>query len=262
MTTHIPSLFVSHGAPTLFLEAQPTRTFLTELGRSLPRPKAVLCVSAHWATETPTVTLAQSPGAIHDFYGFPEELFRVRYPAPGSPEVAHRALDLLNQAGISAMVDAARGLDHGAWVPLGLMYPQADVPVVQLSVQPGMAAEEHLAVGRALAVLSREGVLVMGSGGATHNLADLRWNGAAGQPPEYVASFDAWLKSAVLAGRTQELTDYLETAPYAARNHPTSEHLLPLFAPLGVGGTPKLLHQEFTFGVLSMAAFLWQNPPD
>jgi len=259
MASHIPSLFVSHGAPTLYIEPQPTRTFLGELGQTLPRPKAILCLSAHWTTEKPMVSLSPNPSTIHDFYGFPEELYDVRYPAPGDPELAGRVLELLAQANIPAAGDKTRGLDHGAWVPLGLMYPQADVPVVQLSVQPGMPAERHLAVGRALAALGQEGVMVMGSGGATHNLADVRWDAGDSPPPEYVRAFDEWLKSAVLDGRSRDLADYREAAPFAARNHPTPEHYLPLMAPMAAGGKARLLHEAFCLGVLSMAAFLWEK---
>ena len=140
MHVPLPSLFVSHGAPTLYLEPQPTRDFLLGLGRALPRPRAVLCVSAHWTTPAPRVALARQPETIHDFYDFPEPLYDVRYPAPGSPDLAKRVLDLLAGAGIPAAGDETRGLDHGAWVPLGLMYPEADVPVVQLSVQIGRAS--------------------------------------------------------------------------------------------------------------------------
>lgn len=233
MPARLPSLFVSHGAPTLCLEPQPARTFLLGLGARLPHPEAILCVSAHWTTARPTVTLAARPETLHDFYGFPEALYDVRYPAPGAPRLARRVLELLTGAGIPAVGDDRRGLDHGAWVPLGLMYPQADVPVVQLSVQPDTPAREHLAIGEALAPLGKEGVLVMGSGGATHNLGDVRWETPGlpvAPPPEYVRAFDAWLKAAVAAGDAQALVEYLEQAPHARRNHPTPEHFLPLFA--------------------------------
>ncbi|HWQ08604.1 MAG TPA: class III extradiol ring-cleavage dioxygenase [Holophaga sp.] len=259
MNTPMPSFFVSHGAPTLFLEPQPTRTFLQGLGQALPRPRAVLCVSAHWTTATPMVTMARQPETIHDFYGFPEALFAVRYPASGDPALAERVRALLDKAGMPAAGDPARGLDHGAWVPLGLMYPDADIPVVQLSVQPGRTAAHHLALGEALAPLGREGVLVVASGSATHNLRDVRWEAPSTPPPGAVVAFDAWLKDAVLHGRTAELVDYVRQAPFALENHPTPEHLLPLLVPLGMGGKARLLHGGFTLGVLSMAAFLWDR---
>jgi len=261
MDDALPAVFISHGAPTLFLEPQPTRTFLMGLGRALPRPRAVLCVSAHWTTITPLVTMATAPETIHDFAGFPEELYAVRYPAPGDLPLAERIIALLRQAGIPAAGDPNRGLDHGAWVPLGLMYPQADIPVVELSVQPQETPAHHAAMGRALAALRREGVLVLGSGNATHNLRAVRWETPDSPPPLSTAAFDAWLKEAVLAGREAALLDYECQAPAAADSHPTPEHLLPLFVALGSGGRGRLLHEGFTLGVLSMAAFAWDAAP-
>ncbi|WP_053062108.1 DODA-type extradiol aromatic ring-opening family dioxygenase [Desulfovibrio sp. TomC] len=254
----MPSLFVSHGAPTLYLEPQPTRAFLMELGKALPRPKAVVCVSAHWTTAKPMLTTAASPGTMHDFGGFPEALFAVRYPASGHPALAGHLGELLAKKGITATYDPQRGLDHGAWVPLGLMYPEADIPVVQLSVQPERNAAHHLAMGEALASLRQDGVLVVASGSATHNLRGVRWDAPATPPPDYVVAFDAWLKEGVLGARTDILVDYPHQAPFAFDNHPTPEHLLPLFVPLGMGGKARLLHDHFTLGVLSMAAFAWE----
>lgn len=258
MPEAMPSIFVSHGAPTLYLEPQPTRDFLMELGKTVPRPRGVVCVSAHWTTATPMVTMAATPDTIHDFYGFPKALFDVRYPAPGDPALAERVIALLGRAGIPATGDPARGLDHGTWVPLGLMYPKADIPIVQLSVQPGKNATHHLAMGAALASLRREGILVLASGSATHNLRDVRWEEPTSPPPDYVVAFDVWLKDSVLNARTAAIVDYTTQAPFAFENHPTPEHFLPLLVPLGMGGKARLLHDAFTLGVLSMAAFAWE----
>ncbi len=255
-----PSVFVSHGAPSLILEASPTNRFLRDLGPQLGRPAAVLCVSAHWEAAQPTVGAAAAPSTIHDFYGFPRELYEVRYPAPGEPALASRVVELLEGAGISAEADPVRGLDHGAWVPLKLMFPGADVPVVQLAVQSGRGPGHHLALGRALAPLRQEGVLILGSGGATHNLREFGGYGREAQPIEYARAFDDWLRDAVTAGRTPELEAYRERAPEARRNHPTPEHFLPLFVPLGAapdGAKGRVLHRAFEYGVLSMAAFAW-----
>lgn len=254
----MPAIFVSHGAPTLYLEPQPTRDFLQALGRDLPRPRGVVCVSAHWTTAAPQVNTTAVPETIHDFYGFPEALDDVRYAAPGDPALAARLTALLGAAGIACAGDPDRGLDHGAWVPLGLMYPEADVPMVQLSVQPGLSPAHHLAMGRALTPLRDAGVLVLASGSATHNLRDVRWETPDGPPPAYVAAFDAWLKEAVLQGQTEQLVDYLHQGPYARENHPTPEHYLPLLVACGLGGSPKLLHESYALGVLSMAAFSWE----
>ncbi len=254
----MPSIFVSHGAPTLYLEAQPTRDFLMELGRALPRPRAVMCVSAHWTTAVPMVGMTSSPETIHDFYGFPDALYDVRYPAPGEPALAGRVRALLDAAGLACDGDGERGLDHGAWVPLGLMYPEADIPIVQLSVQPGLSPARHLAMGRALAPLRDEGVLLLASGSATHNLRDVRWVSPETPPPAYVAAFNAWLAREVLAGQTEALVEYLDQAPSARENHPSPEHYLPLLVACGMGGRARLLHDGYTFGVLSMAAFAWE----
>ena len=259
----MPAIFVSHGAPTLAIESQePTHAFLQGLGKALPaKPRAILCVSAHWESRQPTLGAAAQPATIHDFYGFPEALYRIRYGAPGDPALANQVRDLLAAAGIEAALDDRRGLDHGAWVPLSLAWPEADVPVVQLSVQSARDASHHVALGRALAPLREEGILVLGSGGATH---DLRRASLGGRPdpsvPPDVRAFEEWLVSGVEAGATADLVAWQERAPYARENHPTPEHFLPLFVPLGAapeGTKGRVLHRTFAYGALSMAAFAW-----
>jgi len=256
----LPTVFVSHGAPSLFLEPGPTHAFLQGLGGLFPRPAAVLCVSAHWEADRPSLTAGERPATIHDFFGFAEELYRVRYPAPGCPEVARRAAELLGAAGLSARLDPERGLDHGAWVPLGLAYPGADVPVAQLSVQTDRGPRHHLELGRALAPLRDEGVLILGSGGATHDLGHAFQHPEDAPPEGYAAAFDAWLAECIGEGREEPLLDYLRQGPEGRRNHPTAEHYLPLLVPLGAAGAGtkgRALHRGFTYGVLSMAAYAW-----
>ncbi len=252
----LPSLFVSHGAPTLALDPVPCHAFLRGLGADLGTPEAVLCVSAHWETAQPRVGAAPEPETIHDFHGFPEALYRLRYPAPGAPGLARRVAALLTGAGFDCALDAGRGLDHGAWVPLMLMFPGAGVPVTQLSIQAGGDGDHHLALGRALAPLRGEGVVVMGSGGATHNLREL---GARDDPPAaWARAFDDWLAEAVEDGRADDLAAYIERAPEAARNHPGPDHFMPLLVALGAAGPGargRRLHSSFTHGTLSMAAF-------
>ena len=255
--TRLPSVFVSHGAPTLAVEENGTTEFLRELGRELGRPRAVLCVSAHWNTRAPAVSAAASPRTIHDFGGFPEELYRIRYPAPGAPALAARVEGLLGGAGLACEVAPERGLDHGAWVPLRLMYPSADVPVAQLSVQPGQDPAYHFRLGRALAPLRAEGVLVLATGSVTHNLARV---GAGGAPPDWAREFEEWLFGKVTGGATQDLLGYRRLAPHAQTAHPTDEHLLPLFVAMGAGADAgsvpgRSLHRGWTLGSLSMAAY-------
>ena len=258
MNTRFPALFVSHGAPTMIIEDCPTRDFLKQLGKEIGRPKGIVCVSAHWTTPEPRVTMHPQPTTIHDFYGFPDELYSLEYPASGDPVLAMRVLSLLRSQGIAGDKDMSRGFDHGAWAPLMLMYPDADIPVIQLSVQPQLGPEHHLAVGKALQPLLDEEVLILASGSATHNLRDFSGRGRDSVPLPYAREFSEWLKDAVVNGRTNALLDYPSLAPYARKNHPTPEHFLPLFVPLGSGGTGRLIHDAYTYGALSMAAFMWK----
>jgi len=247
MTT--PTVFVSHGSPALTLESGPSRDFLAGLGKRLGRPRAIVCISAHWETEDVCVSLYAHPETIHDFHGFPPELYRMRYPAPGDPELGRRILRLVSNARAADQ----RGFDHGVWSPLILMYPEASIPVVEISVQPRRDAAHHYAVGQALAPLREEGILILGSGAATHNLREL------GRGGPHVIEFENRLCEAVTAGRPEDLIRYEELAPHARRNHPTPEHLLPLFAPLGAAnGTPgEVFNRVFEYESLSMAAFIW-----
>jgi 4,5-DOPA dioxygenase extradiol len=256
----IPAIFVSHGAPTLAIEPSPAKDFLTALGRDLDtrfgRPRAVLAVSAHWETSRPTVGTTAQPDTIHDFRGFPDELHRMKYPVPGAVEVADEARGLLERAGGETDRDPRRGLDHGAWVPLRLMYPDAGVPVAQISVQPTLGPAHHHRLGSALRPLREHGVLVLGSGSITHNLRELLARPASELP--YVTEFVDWIGERVEAGDVPALLDYRRRAPYATDNHPTDEHLLPLFAVVGAGSPgarPRRIHRSVTFGALRMDAY-------
>lgn len=255
----LPTYFISHGAPTLILEDGPTCAFLRDLGRSLARPRVVLVVSAHWETDRPTLSAATAPETIHDFYGFPETLYRIRYGAPGAPAVAAEAARLLNAAGIPSDIDAARGLDHGAWVPLMLMYPDADIPVLQLSIQPQSGTAHHVVVGRALAPLRDEGVLIMATGSLTHNLRELSRDDSGGIAG-WAEEFAGWMAAKLHARDDAALLDYRRQAPHAQRSHPTDEHLLPLYVALGAA-TPQhpaeRLHASFAHGSLAMDTYLF-----
>lgn len=253
----LPTLFVSHGAPTLVHEDVAARAFLRGLGGAVSRPKAVLAVSAHWETAVPTVATTDRPETIHDFHGFPPDLYRLRYPAPGAPSLARQAAAFLTAAGLGTVEDPTRGFDHGAWVPLLLMYPDADIPAAQISIQTPLGPAHHVAVGRALAPLREQGVLVLASGGAVHNLRALRWNQDSAPAP-WAAAFDAWLAERIAAGAVDDLVSYRSLAPGGNIAHPRDEHLLPLFVALGAAGANakgRRLHDSFTHGSLSMAAF-------
>ncbi|HEY1990956.1 MAG TPA: class III extradiol ring-cleavage dioxygenase [Gammaproteobacteria bacterium] len=255
MSGRLPALFLSHGAPTLPLDlAHPAHVFLKQLGRELPAPRAILVASAHWDTPLPTLTAAPHPETIHDFYGFPPELYAMRYPAPGSDELVEEAAERLQEAGLPVQADPARGLDHGAWVPLLLMYPQARIPVMQLSLQTSAGAAHHLKLGEALAPLRDKGVLLIGSGGATHNLREF-FRPMPGQDESYVPEFSAWLKDVLERGDRQSLVDYRRLAPQAARAHPTEEHFFPVLVAAGAGGKAERIHASMTGASLSMDAY-------
>jgi 4,5-DOPA dioxygenase extradiol len=263
-----PTVFVSHGSPMHAIHAGRAGDAWSSLGRRLPRPRAVLVASAHWETQLPMVSTSKQPETIHDFGGFPQELYRIRYPAPGASDVAQQALGLLQAEGLQASANGCRGLDHGAWVPLLRLYPDADVPVAQVSVQPSLDAEHHLRVGAALAPLARDGVLVLGSGHMTHNLhewiADARRRGsmeiAESEAAPYVAAFREWVDRALRSDDRAALARWQQDAPQALRAHPTAEHFLPLLVAFGAAGPrPKveLIDAGVDSGVLAMDAYLF-----
>ncbi len=257
MKPQFSPIFVSHGAPTIVVENSSTSDFLRHLGRDLGRPKGIVCISAHWTTAEPRVTMHPHPDTMYDFGGFSDELYSLTYPAPGDPLLAQRVLSLLRGNGIPADKDMSRGFDHGAWTPLMLMYPDADIPVIQLSVQPHLGPEHHFSVGRALKPLIDEEVLILASGSATHNLRDFFGRKLDSEPLPYAQEFAGWLTKAIVEGRTDELFDYEKRAPQALRNHPTPEHFLPIFVPMGAGGAGTLLHDAYSYGFLNMAAYHW-----
>ena len=256
----MPTMFVSHGAPTLAIVDGPARRFLIGSGTSLERPAAILMLSAHFEAPTATVTTSMAPRTIHDFRGFNEALYRISYPAPGSPGLASRVRELLESGGLAAREDGHRGLDHGAWVPLSLMYPDADIPVVQLSIDSRQGPGYHMRLGELLSPLRDEGVLVIGSGGVTHNLSHAL--GAEIDEPvkDWVISFREWVAEAVESDRRDQLIDYRSRAPDAFHNHPTEEHFLPLLSALGAteAGEPlRRVHASETYGALAMDAYIF-----
>jgi 4,5-DOPA dioxygenase extradiol len=199
----------------ILLGDTPARDFLSGFGQELGRPKAILIASAHFESRTPVLSADAAPAMIYDFGGIPRPLFEMQYHAPGAPDFAQRAAHLLGEAGIGAQPISNRGFDHGTWVPLKLMYPEADIPVVQISVQTQLSAAHHIAMGRALQPLREEGVLIIGSGSLTHNLYELRREGGDLPPPEWVSGFADWTHEVLAEGREGDLADWAELAPFA-----------------------------------------------
>ena len=262
-TQPLPALFVSHGAPLFAIEPGDTGPALRRWAQALPAApelRGIVILSPHWMARAPAVMTHPAPPTWHDFGGFPEALYQLQYPAPGSPALAREVLDLLQAAGIEAQGDAQRPLDHGAWVPLMHLFPEAGVPVVQVALPLRWGPSEVFDLGRALQGLRERGVLVIGSGSMTHNLGE--FFGGAREPAPYVLEYSRWVESAVSRGDLAALLDYRNRAPHAQRAHPSEDHFLPIFFALGAagwGGDAALqtdyLSREVMYGVLAMDAF-------
>ena len=254
----MPSLFISHGAPTFATEPGLAGAQLRALGQTLERPRAVVVVSPHWMTRGVAITAAQWPETIHDFGGFPRELYDLQYPAAGAPALAAQIQQQLAQQGIAAALDPQRGLDHGAWVPLMHLYPEADVQVVQVSLPYDTDEVKAYALGQALASLANDGVLIIGSGSLTHNLYEYRAGQA--EAASYAQEFSAWVRQAVCEGDASRLRKTLDAAPHAARAHPTTEHFLPLLVAAGAASTlspATVLDGGILHGVLAMESYVF-----
>ena len=262
----VPSLFVSHGAPLFAVDAGETGPALTRWGQALraqfPGLRGVVVMSPHWMARGVRVTTGAQPATWHDFAGFPSALYELQYPAPGAPALAQEVLDLLAAAGVAAQGDAQRPFDHGAWVPLMHLFPQADVPVVQLALPVGAGPVQVHALGAALRPLAQQGVLLVGTGSMTHNLAEFMGGGdGEGAPDPYVQAFSRWVEDAVQRHDVPALLSYRELAPHARRAHPTDEHFLPLFFALGAAPQDwhtQYLSREVMYGMLAMDAFALQ----
>ncbi len=271
----LPTLFVSHGAPLFAIEAGESGPALARWGAGLqalraadgqqPALRAVVVMSPHWTAPGARVMTHPQPPTWHDFGGFPPALYELQYPAPGAPALAEQVLGLLARAGIAAEADARRPLDHGAWVPLLHLFPRADVPVLQVALPQRWGPAEVMALGAALAPLRAQGVLLLGSGSMTHNLAE--FFGGAREPAPYVLAFSRWVEDAITRGDRAALLDYRAQAPHAHRAHPSDDHFLPLFFALGAagwggdGGTPVVadyLSREVMYSMLAMDSLALQ----
>jgi len=279
----LPAIYVSHGSPMLAIDPGPTGAAFDALGERLRarQPKAVLVISAHWIYSTLVVGTRTRQEAWHDFGGFPRELYALRYDAPGAPDVAARVKALVEAAGVEGVCyvaeDADRPLDHGAWMPMRHFFPDADMPVLQLALNPYLSPATQIEIGRALAPLRDEGVIVIGSGSFTHNLQEVFGGGRKAQHgPEtepYVDAFRDWMKDALdealATGDTSRIAGYRDNAPFARRAHPTDEHLLPFFVALGAALGPASatdgqaqvdrIADEVTYGVLAMDTFVFEG---
>ncbi|WP_024696379.1 class III extradiol ring-cleavage dioxygenase [Pseudomonas syringae] len=247
-----PSLFISHGSPMLALEPGESGPALERLVASMPRPRAIVMVSAHWESHELLVNGNPQPETWHDFGGFPAALFAVQYPAHGLPELTKEVVDLLAAHDLPALIDSRRPFDHGVWVPLSLMYPQADIPVVQVSLPSRQGPELQTRVGKALASLRDQGVLIIGSGSITHNLGELNWHAGPESIEPWAKAFRDWMIERLASDDEEALHYYRSLAPHAVRAHPSDEHLLPLYFARGAGGKFSIAHQGFTMGALGM----------
>ncbi|OLU31041.1 dioxygenase [Pseudomonas sp. PA15(2017)] len=247
-----PSLFISHGSPMLALQPGASGPALARLASELVRPDAIVVVSAHWESDALRVMGSTRPETWHDFGGFPAELYQVQYPAPGNPKLAESIVQRLRASGLDAQVDEHRPFDHGSWVPLSLLYPEADIPVVQVSLPSRQDPGLQVRVGEALAALRGQNVLLIGSGSITHNLGELDWRATGDQAAPWALEFRDWMVERLREDDLTALLDYRRQAPHARRNHPSEEHLLPLFFARGAGGTFAIEHQGFTLGALGM----------
>lgn len=263
----LPSLFISHGSPDTAIADTAAADFMRRYAGVLPRPKALVVASAHFEIAGSVGASADArPDTIHDFGGFDRRLHEMRYEAPGDPELCIRILAELSAEGFDARPVFDRGFDHGTWVPLKLMYPEADIPVVQVSIDPTRDAAHHVRLGQALSRLREEDILVIGSGSFTHNLGEafkaLRAGAREAEAPDWVTQFVTWMDDRIRASDMDALSRWREAAPHAVKNHPTDEHLMPLFVAIGAARGDDAahwrvepIHSSSEFGVLSMDAY-------
>ncbi|MFC0561213.1 DODA-type extradiol aromatic ring-opening family dioxygenase [Halalkalibacter alkalisediminis] len=256
----LPALFIAHGAPLLAIEDNEYTQFLSQLGKQLPKPKAIVLFSAHWESNVQQVSSIDEYSTIYDFGAFSEELFRIQYPAKGSAEVTKEIQKLFKQHDVSFAIDGSRGLDHGAWVVLRLLYPNADIPVVSMSINRHLSPEEQYQVGKTLACLREKDVLVIGSGGTVHNLRALNWSDN-GEVDDWALEFDEWLATRLENWDVESLFNYSSQAPGAQLAVPPygNEHFVPLFYAMGAADNEKsanLLHRSYRYGNLSHS--VWQ----
>jgi 4,5-DOPA dioxygenase extradiol len=247
----LPGLFISHGSPMLALDPEQVGPALHRLGLNLPKPQAIVVMSAHWESEALEVNTGVRPETWHDFRGFPQALYEIRYPAPGNPELAEEILHLLAEAHLPAHANSTRPRDHGVWMPLLHMYPEADIPVIEISLPMNMHADQIYQIGQALAPLREKQILLIGSGSITHNLRELSWNGNDENVPEWASTFRNYVVSKLNHSNYDAVLEW-DSIPYLQKNHPTLEHFAPLFFAMGTGHRFSIVHSSFSMGALGM----------
>lgn len=256
-----PVFFVSHGAPTFALDPGAAGPALTAFGERIAKPKAVIVLSPHWQTNQLTVSGAEKPETIHDFYGFPAAMYQINYPVTGAPDIAEQLMQHLGSKSIELQIDNSRGLDHGAWVPIRYVFPKGDVPVLQLSLPVNWSSEQLYQLGTALRDFMPEHVLFVGSGSLTHNLYEFRMN-ADGLAAPYAAEFSDWISHHLVHFEPEKVVQAMSLAPHAKRSHPTDEHFVPLSFVLGLAGNYQRVTQlvkEIRHSVLSMDAYVFER---
>ncbi|MDO6463554.1 DODA-type extradiol aromatic ring-opening family dioxygenase [Pseudoalteromonas carrageenovora] len=257
-----PALFISHGSPIMAIKQSPTSGFLTSLGQTLKTPSAIIIFSAHFdvanndTSHNIVITAGKAPKTIHDFYNFPAHMYNIKYPAPGEPSFANVIAARFKDKGIEVELNATQGWDHGVWIPLRLMYPQANIPIVQVSINTRLGAKAMYEFGQLLAPLREQNILIIGSGGISHNLPEIFKKPSTPNRVQMVNEFTQWVEQTLLAQDTAALLDYLNQAPHVLFNHPTQEHFLPLFAAMGAGGTQvKKLFSDTEMNILALDAY-------
>ncbi|MBF7682767.1 dioxygenase [Acinetobacter sp. B5B] len=247
----LPGLFISHGSPMLALNPEQVGPALHRLSVNLPRPQAIIVMSAHWESHVLEVSTSPRPNTWHDFRGFPELIYKIKYPAPGATDISERLLNLFAEHHITAHANSSRPRDHGVWMPLLHMYPEADIPVITISLPIHYSAQEIHHIGEILSVLRHEQILLIGSGSITHNLSELNWHESPAPIPTWASTFRNHVVQQLQQGNQEQVLDW-KSLPYVEKNHPSLEHFAPLFFAMGTGKTLSVVHSSFSMGSLGM----------
>ncbi|WP_221568895.1 dioxygenase [Alkalihalobacillus sp. TS-13] len=261
----MPSLFIAHGAPLLAIENNAYTQFLQEVGATMSKPKAIVLFSAHWESSIQKVSKVDKFETIYDFGGFPEALYRIKYPAKGSEDVTQEIIESLARRGVPFEVEEERGLDHGAWVVLKILYPDADIPVISMSVNPRLTPEQQYEIGKSLSQLREKDILIIASGGTVHNLRALKMTSDDGSVDQWALDFDEWIERHLKNWNLESLFNYTSLAPAAHSAVPPygKEHFIPLFYAMGAADhekSAKLLHRSYRYGNLSHSVWQFGEP--